>query len=153
MPRHSETRYLPYTPDQVYALVADVGSYSEFLPWVIATRIKSNDETEMVADMIVGFKHLREKFTSHVRKVPGSSIKVEYLDGPLRDLENRWAFQSYGDGHCKVDFNVAFSFKNRVFENLAGQYFDKAFRKMVTAFEDRAAELYGSNNFNTNSAA
>ncbi len=153
MPQHSETRYLPYTPEQVYALVADVGSYAEFLPWVIGTRIKSDSETEMIADMIVGFKHLREKFTSHVKKEPGQSICVEYLDGPLRNLENIWKFRSHGDGQCAVDFSVSFAFKNRIFENLAGQYFDKAFRKMVSAFEERAAELYGSSNSNANNAA
>lgn len=153
MPQHSETRYLPYTPDQLYALVADVGSYAEFLPWVVATRIKSDSETEMVADMIVGFKHLREKFTSHVKKAPGTMICVEYLDGPLRDLENVWKFRPHGEGQTAVDFSVAFTFKNRLFENLAGQYFDKAFRKMVSAFETRADELYGSNSSSANTAA
>lgn len=153
MPQHSETRYLPYSPDQLYALVADVGSYAQFLPWVVATRVKSDSESEMIADMIVGFKHLREKFTSHVKKIPGQSITVEYLDGPLRDLENVWKFRPHGDGHCAVDFSVAFTFKNRIFENLAGQYFDKAFRKMVSAFEDRAAQLYGSSNSRANSVA
>lgn len=153
MPQHSETRYLPYSPDQLYALVADVGSYAEFLPWVVATRVKSDSESEMIADMIVGFKHLREKFTSHVKKIPGEVIAVEYLDGPLRDLENVWKFRPHGDGHCAVDFNVAFTFKNRIFENLAGQYFDRAFRKMVSAFEDRAAQLYCNSSSSANSAA
>lgn len=130
----------------MYNLVADVARYPEFLPWVIATRIKSDSDTEMVADMVVGFKQLREKFTSLVRKVPGERIEVEYLDGPLKNLENIWQFASDGEGGCTVDFYVSFTFKNRLFETLAGQYFDRAFRKMVGAFETRAEALYGNSN-------
>lgn len=144
MATHQEQRHLPYSAHQVYALVADVGRYAEFLPWVIATRIKSDSETEMVADMVVGFKQLREKFTSLVHKEPDRRIEVEYVDGPLRDLDNVWRFEDDGKGGCLVDFYVSFSFKNRVFESLAGQYFDRAFRKMVSAFEERADELYGN---------
>ncbi|MEO1045049.1 MAG: type II toxin-antitoxin system RatA family toxin [Pseudomonadota bacterium] len=153
MPSHSETRYLPYTPQQVYDLVADVDSYEEFLPWVVGTRIRSDSETEMVADMIVGFKQLREKFTSHVTKKPGEAIIVEYLDGPLRNLENRWLFHPHGNDRCRVDFYVAFNFHNRFFERLAGQYFDKAFRKMVAAFETRADALYGRKSSSAHNAA
>ncbi len=129
----------------MYDLVADVARYAEFLPWVIATRVKSDSETEMVADMVVGFKQLREKFTSRVRKVPKQRIEVEYLDGPLKNLENVWQFASDGKGGCSVEFYVSFTFKNRLFETIAGQYFDRAFRKMVSAFEERAQALYGSN--------
>lgn len=144
MPSHRETRHLPWGHEQMYHLVADVARYAEFLPWVIATRVKSDSDTEMVADMVVGFKQLREKFTSLVRKVPGERIEVEYLDGPLKNLENIWQFASDGKGGCTVDFYVSFTFKNRLFETLAGQYFDRAFRKMVSAFETRAEELYGN---------
>ncbi|MEZ5708759.1 MAG: type II toxin-antitoxin system RatA family toxin [Blastomonas sp.] len=144
MPEHRETRILPYRPEDMYALVADVARYGEFLPWVVATRIRSDSDSEMIADMIVGFRQLREKFTSRVLKDPHRSICVEYLDGPLRNLENRWDFAATGDGHCQLDFHVAFNFRNRMFEMLAGQYFDKAFRKMVGAFEDRADQLYGN---------
>jgi len=129
----------------MYDLVEDVARYSEFLPWVIATRVKSDNETEMVADMVVGFKQLREKFTSRVQKVHNQRIEVEYLDGPLKNLENVWQFASDGQGGCTVDFYVSFTFKNRLFETLAGQYFDRAFRKMFGAFETRADALYGNN--------
>ena len=137
----------------MYALVGDVARYGEFLPWVIATRVRSETEIEMVADMVVGFKQLREKFTSHVHKVPGQSITVEYIDGPLRDLENIWTFKPDGNGGCLVDFYVSFSFKNMLFETLAGQYFDRAFRKMVSAFEARAEALYGNSSSSADSAA
>lgn len=146
MPGIREQRTLPYTPEQMFDLVADVGRYKEFLPWVIATRIRSDNETEMVADMVVGFKQLRERFTSRVQKDRPNEIRVHYVDGPLRDLDNIWNFSATETGGCAIDFCVDFTFKSRVFEALAGQYFDRAFRKMVAAFEARADELYGSNN-------
>ncbi|MFV0643978.1 MAG: type II toxin-antitoxin system RatA family toxin [Sphingomonadaceae bacterium] len=146
MPGIHEVRFLPWSAGQMFDLVADVGRYAEFLPWVVATRIKSDSETEMVADMLIGFKALREKFTSRVAKDRPRQIKVHYMDGPLRDLDNVWNFAPLPEGGCEVDFTVEFTFRNAMFERLAGQYFDRAFRKMVTAFEDRARELYGNNN-------
>lgn len=143
MPKHEETRHLPYTPEQMFDMVADVGRYSEFLPWVSAIRVRSDSETEMVADMIVGFKGLRETFTSKVEKQRPGHIRVDYLDGPLRHLNNDWTFRDDGKGGCLVDFCVDFAFKNRMFEMLAGQVFDRALRKMIGAFEDRAKVLYG----------
>jgi coenzyme Q-binding protein COQ10 len=144
MPRHSETRQLPYTPEQMFDLVADVSRYPEFLPWVAAVRVRSNNPTEMVADLIVGFKALRERFTSRVLKQQPSHIHVDYLEGPLKHLSNDWKFQPDGQGGTLVDFCVDFAFKNRVFEALAGQVFDTALRRMINAFEERAAVLYGS---------
>jgi coenzyme Q-binding protein COQ10 len=138
-----ETRRLPWSAEQMFDLVADVGRYQEFLPWVVATRVKSDDGHEMIADMLVGFKALREKFTSRVEKTRPSEIRVSYVDGPMRDLDNRWTFQPVNDHACDIVFDVSFSFRNALFEKLAGQYVDKAFRKMVAAFETRAAELYG----------
>lgn len=153
MPGIRETRRLPYSAEQMFDLVADVGRYAEFLPWVIATRVRSDSETEMIADMVVGFKSLREKFTSRVIKDRPSMIDVHYMDGPLRDLDNTWAFRSLADGGCEIDFKVEFTFKNRLFEQIAGQYFDRAFHKMVAAFEARAEQVYGSKSSSAHSAA
>lgn len=137
----------------MFDLVADVGRYGEFLPWVIATRVRSDDGTEMVADMLVGFSALREKFTSRVVKVRPTEIRVHYVDGPMRDLDNRWTFQPVDDHTCEIAFSVEFSFRNALFEKLAGQYLDKAFRKMVSAFETRAEQLYGSSSSSAHSVA
>jgi coenzyme Q-binding protein COQ10 len=144
MPRHSETRHLPYSPEQMFDLVADVGRYGEFLPWVAAVRVRSNSATEMVADLIVGFKALRERFTSRVNKQRPTRIHVDYLEGPLKHLTNDWKFHPDGQGGTLVEFCVDFAFRNRVFEALAGQVFDAALRKMINAFEERAAQLYGA---------
>lgn len=143
MPKHSETRTMPYTTEQMFDLVADVGRYPEFLPWVSAIRVRSDSATDTVADMIVGFKGLRETFTSRVAKVRPQTIHVDYLEGPLKYLRNDWRFMPGSDG-CVVDFTVDFQFKNRMFEMLAGQVFGAALRRMIGAFESRAAALYGS---------
>ena len=146
MPGIRETRRLPYSCEQMFDLVADVASYPEFLPWVVATRVRSDSDTEMTADMLVGFKAIREKFTSRVVKNRPEHLEVFYVDGPLKDLDNNWTFKCLPDGGCEVDFCLDFSFRNAMFEALAGQYFDRAFRKMVEAFEKRADELYGREN-------
>ena len=143
MPRHTETRVLPYTPEQLFDLVADVGRYQEFLPWVAATRVRQNSETEMLADLVVGFKALKETFTSRVRKLRPREIEIDYVEGPLKFLHNSWKFAPVPDG-TEVDFCVDFAFKNRLFEALAGQMFDRALRKMIGAFEERANDLYGA---------
>jgi coenzyme Q-binding protein COQ10 len=143
MPRHSETRNLPYTPEQLFDLVADVQRYGEFLPWVAAVRIRSDSATETIADLVVGFKSLRESFTSRVAKQRPREIKVDYLDGPLKYLRNDWKFKPDGRGGTDIDFCVDFAFKSRLFEAIAGQVFDRALRKMIGAFEARAHQLYG----------
>lgn len=153
MPGIREVRRMPWSAEQMFDLVADVARYGEFLPWVVATRVRSDSETEMVADMLIGFNALREKFTSRVEKRRAELIKVHYVDGPLRDLDNVWVFSDCADGGCEVDFSVEFTFRNAVFEALAGQYFERAFRKMVDAFETRAEVLYGSSNSSATSIA
>ncbi|QIQ86063.1 type II toxin-antitoxin system RatA family toxin [Erythrobacter sp.] len=153
MPGIRETRRLPYSAEQMFDLVADVKRYGEFLPWVIATRVRSDSETEMIADMVVGFKAIRESFTSRVLKRRPKEIEVIYLDGPLSDLDNVWTFRAIDERTCEIDFSVDFTFKNKLFERIAGQYFDRAFRKMVAAFEARADELYGNSNSSAHSVA
>ncbi|MFA7586948.1 MAG: type II toxin-antitoxin system RatA family toxin [Novosphingobium sp.] len=153
MPAINEVRRMPWSAEQMFDLVADVGHYPEFLPWVVATRVKSDSETEMVADMLVGFSAIREKFTSRVVKHRPDEIRVHYVDGPLRDLDNVWRFRQLPEGGCEIDFCVSFSFRNALFQKMAGQYFDKAFRKMVTAFETRAEQLYGNSNSSATSVA
>ncbi|WP_341208531.1 type II toxin-antitoxin system RatA family toxin [uncultured Sphingomonas sp.] len=152
MPKHSETRRLPYTPEQMFDLVADVRRYPEFLPWVSAMRVRKDTPQETLADMIVGFKGLRETFTSRVTKQHPETIRVEYIEGPLKYLNNDWRFRPDGEGGCLVDFSVDFAFKNRMFEMLAGQVFGVALRRMIGAFEERAARLYGASGSSSSSA-
>ena len=155
MPQFETRRPVKHSAEQMFDLVADVGRYGEFLPWVAAVRVKSNSETEMVADLVVGFKALKERFTSRVTKDRPGMIHVDYLDGPLKYLKNDWTFEPDGEGGCLVGFNVDFEFRSRIFEMIAGQMFGTAIRRMVSAFEARAARLYdsGSSNSSAHSAA
>jgi coenzyme Q-binding protein COQ10 len=153
MPRHSETRHLPYTPEQMFELVADVARYDEFLPWVVAVRVRSSSETETVADLVVGFSAFKERFTSRVTKERAKRIVVDYIEGPLKYLKNEWRFEPADGGGTNVFFSVDFAFKSRVFESLAGAMFDRALRRMTGAFEQRAAALYGISSSSAHSAA
>ena len=143
MPRHTETRNICYGPEQMFDLVADVGRYQEFLPWVAATRVRSDGPNLMVADLVVGFKALKETFTSRVHKTRPSEIEIDYVEGPLKYLHNSWRFEPDGEGGTTIRFCVDFAFRSRIFEALAGQMFDRALRRMIGAFESRAHALYG----------
>lgn len=143
MPTHAEKRHLPYTPDQLYDLVADVERYPRFLPWCKAARVTRRDGDCFWADLIISFKVYRERFGSKVTLHPEErQIDVDYIDGPFKYLNNHWKFADAGDGTCIVDFYVDFEFKNRVLQNLIGLLFNEAVRRMVAAFESRARDLY-----------
>jgi coenzyme Q-binding protein COQ10 len=152
LPKHSETRRLPYTPEQMFDLVADVVRYPEFLPWVSAMRVRSASATAVTADMVVGFKGLRESFTSKVTMERPRHLHVDYVDGPLKYLRNDWTFTPTTGG-CELGFTVDFAFKNRVFEMLAGQMFGLALKRMIGAFETRAAQLYGAGGSSSGSSS
>jgi len=147
MPTHSETRTLPYTAQQMYDLVADVARYPEFLPWCAAARVRSvtpQGNTEvMEADLVISFKVFRERFTSRVVLTPQEHrIDTEYLDGPFRYMKSNWTFRDV-DGGCEVSFFVDFAFRNMVLQKLIGVVFNEAMQRIVSAFERRAAALYG----------
>lgn len=144
MPTHAEKRLLPYTPEQLYVLVAEVERYPEFLPWCLAARIRKREGTTFWADLVIGFKMIRERFTSRVKLSPEERrIDVEYTDGPFKYLNNHWIFEPRPDGQCEIDFYVDFEFKNRMLQGLMTVLFDEAVRRMVNAFEARAKALYG----------
>ena len=151
---HHETRVVPYSADQMFDLVADVARYPEFLPWVTAARIRTRDSEGFVADVLVGFKSFREKFTSRVvLNKPKRVIIAEYLEGPFKHLTNKWHFEPNANGGCTIDFDIDFEFKVRLLKKLIGSLFDRAVMKMTDAFETRAAQLYGSEPVTAPSAA
>jgi len=143
MPTHAEHRLLPYTPEQLYGLVADVERYPEFLPWCVAARIRERTADTIVADLIIGFKMFRERFTSRVKLSPSHRIDVAYTDGPFRYLDNHWIFER-APGGCRVEFFVDFEFKSRILQRVIEVLFSEAVRRMVAAFEGRARDLYGA---------
>ena len=147
MPVHRERRVVPYTPRQLYDLVADVEAYPQFLPWCIGARIKRREGPVIVADLIIGFRLFRERFTSRVSLTPdapgGARIDTIYSDGPFKRLESYWIFHDHPDG-CDVEFFVDFEFKSRLLQATIELLFHEAVRRMVAAFEGRAAKLYGA---------
>ncbi len=126
----------------MFALVADVERYPEFLPWCVATRIRSRGENTFTADLIASFAALREQFTSRVILDPGlKTILIEYLDGPFEHLANRWTFNPC-EGGCEVDFEIDFRFRSKPLEALISGVFTRAVKKMTASFEERAHRLY-----------
>jgi coenzyme Q-binding protein COQ10 len=140
---HSEQRVLPYTAAQMFNLVADVARYPEFLPWCTGARVREKREDLIVADLMIGFKMVRERFTSRVHlNQPALQIDVEYIDGPFKYLQNHWHFIDIENGHCRVDFHLEFEFRSVMLQKLIGVLFHEAVRRMVSAFETRAKQLY-----------
>jgi coenzyme Q-binding protein COQ10 len=141
---HAEQRLLGYRPEQLYDLVADVERYPEFLPWCIGARIRERRDNLIIADLIIGFKMIRERFTSRVNlDRENLTINVVYADGPFKHMGNRWRFEPTPDGGCRIDFHVEFEFRSAVLQKLIGVLFHEAVRRMVGAFETRARQLYG----------
>ncbi|MEM9754645.1 MAG: type II toxin-antitoxin system RatA family toxin [Pseudomonadota bacterium] len=148
MPAHAETRSLPYTAQQMYDLVADVGRYPDFIPWTTASRVRSvtrqGEAKVMLADLVVGFRMFRERFLSRVTLWPErQAIDTEYIEGPFKHMISRWEFSDTPSG-CDVHFEVDFEFRNRLLQGAAGMFFTEAMTRIVRAFETRAAAIYGS---------
>ena len=149
MPTHAEIRRLPYSAAEMYALVADMAAYPEFLPWCSGARIRSRkpqpDGSEIVeSQMVISFKVFSEHFGSRVVLRPdGYKIDVAYLDGPFRYLNNHWRFKPVGEAACEVDFFVDFEFRSKALQLIIGVVFHEAMRRIVRAFEERAEQLYG----------
>ncbi len=148
MPMFNSTRRVRHSPAQMYALVADVETYPQFLPLCEGLTVRRRTPREeggevLLADMSVGYKAIRETFTSRVTLDPDNlKILVEYVDGPFRYLENRWSFKAV-EGGCEVGFFISYEFASRLLGLLMGAMFDKAFRKFAEAFEKRADLVYG----------
>jgi len=143
MPSHREERLLPYTPQQLFDLVLDVERYPEFLPWCLAARIKTRQPQTITADLVIGFKMVRERFTSRVHYDPALMwVETRNVEGPFRHMRSVWHFKQHDEG-CLVDFSVDFEFRSRVLQRLIQALFEEAVRRMVAAFEARAVDLYG----------
>jgi coenzyme Q-binding protein COQ10 len=144
MPTHAEKRILRHDPEHLFELVADVGKYPEFLPWCIAARKKREEGDVVHWDLIIGFKMIRERFTSRVTlDRENRRIDVTYLDGPFKYLNNHWIFLDHEEG-CLIDFYVDFEFRSKMLSKLMGMVFNEAVQLMVRAFEKRADALYGT---------
>ena len=142
MPTHAERKHLPYSAEQMFDLVADVDRYPAFLPWCVGAKVRSRTETELVADLTIGFGPFRESFTSRVQLERPNKATVKYEDGPFRYLNNQWTFKPDPSG-CEVNFFVDFEFRSRLLQSAIGVVFNEAVRRMVNAFLKRARDVYG----------
>ena len=142
MPTHAERQLVPYRPNQLFDLVADVARYPEFLPWCVGARVRSRTEHEVIADLTIGFGPFRESFTSRVTLDRPRRVKVRYEHGPFRYLNNQWDFVPYHNG-TEVAFFVDFEFRSRILQGAIGVVFNEAVRRMVNAFRKRAHQIYG----------
>lgn len=141
---HRETRLVPYPAELMFAVVSDVEKYPEFLPWVVALRVLARRGNGLSAEMVVGYRGLRERYTSDVSLDPaGRRIDVVQAKGPFKKLENHWRFIPKEEG-CAVEFSIAFEFRSRLLHGVAGHAFEKVMLKMADAFEARAAALSGA---------
>jgi coenzyme Q-binding protein COQ10 len=139
---HAEQRVVPYTPEQMYRLVSDIARYPEFLPWCLDTKILRATEYEVIADLTAGYKFMRERFRSKVTLNPDTLlIDVDYLSGPLKQLDTVWQFLPHPDG-CLIDFKVVFEFQSKILQNMAMMFFNEVVKRMVGSFEKRAAQIY-----------
>jgi coenzyme Q-binding protein COQ10 len=149
MPEFSTKRRVRHAAADMFALVADVERYPEFVPLCkslkIRQRIAEPEDVEiLVADMTVAYKLISEAFTSRVTlDRPNLQILVEYLQGPFSRMENRWSFHPTGAKTCEVEFFISYEFRSRMLGLLMGSMFDLAFRRFAAAFERRADTVYG----------
>jgi coenzyme Q-binding protein COQ10 len=145
---HRLTRVLPYTPDQLAGLVADVRRYPEFVPWITSMRVwNERAEAEGVsvldAEAGVGFSFLKEKFSTWVRHDSNRPmVEVGLLRGPFKHLRNRWEFFPDENG-ARLEFMIDFAFKSKMLDMMLTANFDLAVRKLIECFESEAARRYG----------
>ncbi len=146
VPKYHEQRILPYTPKQLYDIVAAVDRYHEFLPWCAGSRINWRKGNMFNSDLTIGYKIFRESFNTDVILEPHARITSIYKSGPFEHLSNFWAFAPAGKGgkQCAVEFAVDFRFRSGLLNAAIGLMFDEAARNMIAAFEKRAQAIYGA---------
>lgn len=147
---HHDIQYTPYSPRQMFELVADVSRYPEFLPWCRAARIlKRQSDTVFLAELVIAYKNLSERYTSRVELVPAEdeqgehAIHVEMTEGPFHHLTNDWKFTATPEGGSQIDFTLDFAFRSKILDSLLGKFFGTVTGRMAEAFKARADELYG----------
>lgn len=144
MPTHSERRKVPYSARQMYDLVLDIDRYGEFLPWCRSGRVVKRDGNTVTAELQIGFRMIRERFTSRITcEEDRYALAVEYVAGPLKYLHSHWRFVPCQDGGCEIHFDISFEFRSKLMEKLMAALFNEVVYRMVSAFERRARQLHG----------
>lgn len=142
MPTHAEKRLLPFRAKQIFDLVADVEKYPEFLPWVLSATILSKEENKFTADLEIGYKIIRTSYRSEVILTPDQTIDIRYINGPFQRLNNHWNFKEINEEWMEVDFFIDFDFQSSYLQVVLQSAFSEVVKRMIQAFEKRAAEIY-----------
>ena len=146
---HRVTRILPYRPEDLAALVADVRAYPDFVPWVTSMRVwNAREEAPGVslldAEAGVGFSMLKEKFSTWVRHDRNRNrVEVGLIRGPFKHLKNRWDFSPEGEG-TRIDFMIDFAFRSKLLDIMLQANFDLAVSRLMACFEAEAVRRYGA---------
>lgn len=141
MPQHAEHRILPYSPETLFTIIADVKRYPEFLPWVMDADIIKKTEQGFLADLTVGYKLFQDTYRSHVILTPNKRIEIQYIKGPFKYLHNHWNFTPTSSNSVEIDFFIDFEFQSSLFQTMIQSVFTDAVKKMISAFEERARRL------------
>ena len=150
MPKHFEKKIVNFTAKQMYELVADIDNYREFLPWcndskIIEVTNLDDEKKTLLADLEIGYKDLVYTYRSNVLLNDQElTIKVDFVHGPFKNLDNSWIFKEIDDQSCEIEFSIDFELNISIFNLLISKFFDRAFKKMVSSFENRANQIYGS---------
>ena len=143
MHKYNSINILPYTSEQLYAVVIDVESYPEFLPWCMSSKIiKKMDNEKFDAELSVGYQAIDEKYTSRIKAIKNKKINSKAISGPFKQLDSTWTFNNVNDKNCEVEFFIEYQFKSFFLDKIMGGMFKKATIKMLDAFEQRAKNLY-----------
>ena len=146
MPVHEEQRLLAYSAEQIFDIVIAVNHYPNFLPWCMSATVYETQNQTFDADLVIGFKMIQETFRSHIEFERPHWIEVSPISGPFKKMHNRWKFEACDKRSCMTDFYVDFEFRSRLLNAMIGVLFYEATRRMVSAFEKRARELYNPDN-------
>ena len=148
MPVQTEEKIINFSKDQMFDLVADIDSYSQFLPWcdnsnIISMEVENDGNTMIIADLDIGYKSLSYTYRSEVKLSDNKDyIKVNHVEGPFKRLINEWKFEELPNNKCKVSFFIDFELSSKIFNLLMNEFFDIAFKRMVNSFQDRAESIY-----------
>ena len=137
------TALVPYTPAQMFALVADIERYPEFVPWVVGAKVLKRDENGVIGQLEMERAGLREKFTTRNVFEEPVRMSLALVEGPFRLLDGLWTFDALGDRGTKIRLNIRFEFSNPLTAMLLSRAFEKSCADMVDAFVLRARAIYG----------
>lgn len=144
MKRIRRSAIVEHAAAELYALVDDIESYPQFLPWCVAASVHDRTPTTTRATLTVGLKGMRQSFTTQNDNRAGDAIEMRLVEGPFRTFSACWRFSPLSAGACKIDFSLEYEFSSRILARLLEPLFDRIADTMVDAFARRADQIHGA---------